>query len=106
MLCYVLSSFLEPRQSPGFVDITVKNRKRKIFPTQGPLNMKIRGSEVKANEKRQGSFGDNFGGHLNLININKGADAEPIGMLAAISGLVLELTFSHHRHDSRVALCW
>jgi hypothetical protein len=70
---------LEPRQSPGFVDITVKNRKRKVFPTQGRLNMKIRGSEVKANEKRQGSFGDNFGGTLNLININKGADAEPIG---------------------------
>jgi hypothetical protein len=59
--------------------------------------MKIRGSEVKANEHRQGSFGDNFGGRLNLININKGADAEPIGMLLS---LVFFRVISHGFHCS------
>lgn len=54
--------------------------RHKEFPTQGRLNMKIKGSEIKANE-RNNPKADNFTGKLNLININKGKDAEAIGMI-------------------------
>lgn len=54
--------------------------RNKEFPTQGRLNMKIKGSEVKANENRNNGKADIFTGTLNLININKGKDAEAIGM--------------------------
>jgi len=53
-------------------------KSRTNFPTQGELNVKIKGSEVKANAKRQGPKVDNFTGVLNLINLNRGKDAEPI----------------------------
>jgi hypothetical protein len=72
---------LEIKQSPGAVDITTKNRKpRKDFPTQGELNMRVKAGEIKANANRKSNNSDNFSGALNLINVNRGKEAEPIGM--------------------------
>jgi len=52
--------------------------RRTNFPTQGQLNLRIKCSEVKANENRKLPKADNFTGTLNFININKGKDAEAI----------------------------